>query len=72
MPLILLYDDITALTSAPPWSSGATAASNGMRYSSRNVRSSTSLEIVIRSNSMSLAMKCLMHAATRCDCRPRT
>ena len=72
VPLIRLYDDITARTSAPPSSSGATAASNGTRYSSRRVRSSTSLEIVIRSNSVSLAMKCLMHTATRSDCRPRT
>ena len=66
VPLIRLYDDITDRTPA------STAASNGTRYSSRSVRSSTSLEIVIRSNSVSLAMKCLMHAATRSDCRPRT
>ena len=48
----------------------STAASNGTRYSSRSVRSSISDEIVIRSNSVSLPTKCLMHAATRSRCTP--
>ena len=46
-------------------------ASNGTRYSSRSVTSSTSLEIVCRSNSVSLATKCLMQHATPCALHAR-
>ena len=66
-PLIRLYAVITASTPA-----SLTTASNGTRYSSRNVRSSICESIDMRSNSVSLPTKCLTHAATPSDCRPCT
>jgi len=49
-PLTELYDDITS--QAPP---STTMRSNGARYTSRSVRSSTCTSTVIRSVSLSLA-----------------
>ena len=58
-PLMRLYDVITEATPA-----SFTAASKGTMYISRKVRSSIRESMVLRSNSVSLPMKCLMHAAT--------
>ena len=53
---------------APP---SATAIWNGRIETSRRVRSSTSEEIVVRSNSESLATKCLTVVPTPPACTPR-
>ena len=66
-PLMRLYEVITDITPA-----SVTAASNGTMYNSRRVRSSIRESIELRSNSVSLPMKCLMHAATPSACRPLT
>ena len=66
-PLTPLY---AAITDQAPAS--RTIASNGARYSSRSVRSSTRTSTVIRSVSESLATKCLTVAPTPEFCRPRT
>ncbi len=49
-----------------------TMASKGARYSSRRVRSSTTLFTVKRSVSASLATKCLTVVPTPPDCTPWT
>ena len=49
-----------------------TACSKGTRYSSRRVRSSTWVSMLLRSNSESLPTKCLAVVATPRDCTPRT
>ncbi len=64
-PLTRLYAVISAHTPA-----SFTAASNGTSEISRNVRSSTSELIVMRSNSESLATKCFTVHPTPCDCTP--
>ena len=65
-PLMRLYEVITACTFA-----SLTAFSNGTRYSSRIVRSSTTESIDMRSTSLSLQTKCLIVAATPWSCSPR-
>ena len=47
-----------------------TAASNGTSEISRNVRSSSSELIVMRSNSESFATKCFTEQPTPVDCTP--
>ena len=49
-----------------------TAISKPVRYSSRRVRSSTTLSLVMRSSSWLLAAKCLTQAAAPWDWTPRT
>ena len=66
-PLMLLYAAMTDQAS-----DSATAISNGSRYSSRRVASSTTLSIVLRSVSDSLATRCLRQAPTPLSCSPRT
>ena len=66
-PLTPLYAAITDQTPA-----SRTIASNGARYSSRSVRSSTRASSVIRSVSESLATKCLTVAPTPASWIPHT
>ena len=65
VPFSLLYADITDHAPA-----SSTAASNGTSEISRNVRSSTSELIVMRSNSESFATKCFTEQPIPFDCTP--
>ena len=67
VPFTELYAAITVHAPASPM-----IASNGARYSSRRVRSSTRMSAVKRSVSESLATKCFTQAPTPSDCSPRT